>query len=210
MSKWSQELENDLKWREEELVSLKKQVIQAPKGSVKYQALLRAMWAILYAHYEGFCKFAWDIYLKELQNAGVKRKDCQDAIARLSLQKKFKEMRGDTSPLKMWEFGQIGFNSLLEENLDFDIKLETESNLWPALFKENALLAGLNCTLVDQYEIELKALVRRRNDIAHGQKMIIKDLNEYKKYEDAALEVMHDLAVSIVDCLEKKLYLKNP
>jgi hypothetical protein len=119
-------------------------------------------------------------------------------------------MRGDMSPLKMWEFCQIGFNSLLEENLDFEVKLETESNLWPNIFKENTLIAGLNCTLVDQYEIELRALVSRRNGIAHGQKMIIKDLNEYQKYEKAALEVMHDLAISIVDCLDKKLYLKNP
>jgi hypothetical protein len=168
------------------------------------------MWAILYAHYEGFSKFAWDLYLEELQKASVKRKDCKEAVARLSLQKKFKEMRGDMSPLKMWEFCQIGFNSLLEENLDFEVKLETESNLWPNIFKENTLIAGLNCTLVDQYEIELRALVSRRNGIAHGQKMIIKDLNEYQKYENAALEVMHDLAISIVDCLDKKLYLKNP
>lgn len=210
MSKWLKDIEKDLDWRLTELAILKKEAVIASKDSDRYQALLRAMCALLYAHYEGFCKFAWDLYLDELQKAGVKRKDCQDAIARLSLQKKFKEMRGNLSPLSMWEFGQTGFKSLLEENLDFQVKLETESNLWPNLFKENTLLAGLKCTLVDRYEIELKALVRRRNDIAHGQKMTIKDLNEYKKYEDAALEVMHELAVAIVDCLDKNLYLKNP
>lgn len=53
-------------------------------------------------------------------------------------------------------------------------------------------------------------MVARRNEIAHGQKMIIKDIQEYKKYEDAALEVMHELAVSIVDALDKKQYLRRP
>lgn len=100
--------------------------------------------------------------------------------------------------------------SLLEENIDFQIKLETESNLYPNIFRENSLQVCLDCTLVEQYKIELKTLVVRRNDIAHGQKMIIKDLKEYQKYEDAALVVMHELAISIVDCLDKKLYLRSP
>jgi hypothetical protein len=98
---------------------------------------------------------------------------------------------------------------LLEDNLDFQIRLETQSNLYPSLFKENVIQAGLTCTLIDKYQIELKALVTRRNEIAHGQKMTIKNIDEYKKYEDAALEVMHELAISIIDCLDKKLYLKN-
>lgn len=209
MSNWLKELEDDLNWREAELVILKQQALLASKDSDRYTALLRALWAMLYAHYEGFCKFAWDLYLDELQKAGVKRKDCKDEIAKLSLQKQFKSLKGDLSPESLWSFGQAGFRTMLEENLDFQFKLETQSNLHPDIFKENSLKICLSCTLVDQYEIELKGLVSRRNEIAHGQKMIIKDLNEYKKYEDAAIEVMHELAVSIVDCLDKKLYLKN-
>lgn len=210
MSNWLTQLEEDLDWRLTELAILKKQAVLASKDSDRYRALLRALWAMLYAHYEGFCKFAWDLYLDELQKAGVKRKDCKDEIAKLSLQKQFKNLKGDLSPESLWNFGQTGFRTMLEDNLDFQVKLETQSNLYPQLFKENSLKVCLSCTLVDQYEIELRGLVRRRNEIAHGQKMIIKDLNEYKKYEDAAIEVMHELAIAIVDCLDKKLYLKSP
>ncbi|MEQ8998025.1 MAG: MAE_28990/MAE_18760 family HEPN-like nuclease [Coleofasciculus sp. B1-GNL1-01] len=210
MSNWLKQLEEDLDWRLTELAILKKQAVLASKDSDRYRALLRALWAMLYAHYEGFCKFAWDLYLDELQKAGVKRKNCKDEIAKLSLQKQFKRLKGDLSPESIWNFGQTGFRTMLEDNLDFQVKLETKSNLYPQLFKENSLKVCLSCTLVDQYEIELKGLVRRRNEIAHGQKMIIKDLNEYKKYEDAAIEVMHELAIAIVDCLDQRLYLKNP
>lgn len=209
MSKWLKQLEDDLDWRETELAILKKQAVLASKDSDRYRVMLRAMSALLYAHYEGFCKFAWDVYLEELQKAGVKRKDCKDEIAKLSLQKKFKTLKGDLSPESLWDFGQTGFGIMLEDNLDFQIRLETQSNLYPSLFKENVIQTGLTCTLVDKYQIELKALVMRRNEIAHGQKMTIKNIDEYKKYEDAALEVMHELAVSIIDCLDKKLYLKN-
>lgn len=210
MSNWDKQLEDDLDWRQAELASLKSQVIKATNGSVMHQVLLRAMWALLYAHYEGFCKFAWDLYLDELKNSGVKRKECKDEIARLSLQKQFKELKGDLSLENLWKFTQTGLKSLLEENIDFQIKLETESNLYPNILRENSLQVCLDCTLVEQYQIELRTLVRRRNEIAHGQKMIIKDLKEYQKYEDAALEVMHELAISIVDCLDKKLYLQIP
>ena len=210
MTNWLKQLDEDLDWRLTELAILKKQAVLASKDSDRYTALLRALWAMLYAHYEGFCKFAWDLYLDELQKAGVKRKDCKDEIAKLSLQKQFKTLKKDLTPESLWNFGQTDFRTMLEDNLDFQVKLETQSNLHPDIFKENSLKVCLTCTLVDQYKIELKGLVSRRNEIAHGQKMIIKDLNEYKKYEDAAIEVMHELAISIVDCLDKKLYLKSP
>ena len=212
MSNWLQQLEEDLNWREAELAILRKEAFVASKDkdTNKYRVLLRALWAMLYAHYEGFCKFAWDLYLDELQKAAIKRKDCQDEIAKLSLQKQFKSLKGDLSLENLWNFGQTSFRTMLEENLDFQVKLETQSNLYPKVFKDNSIKVCLDCTLVDQYETELNALVSRRNEIAHGKKMIIKDINEYKKYQDAAIEVMYELAVVIDDCLNNKLYLKNP
>ncbi|MFN6567468.1 MAE_28990/MAE_18760 family HEPN-like nuclease [Dendronalium sp. ChiSLP03b] len=210
MSNWYQELEKDLNWREAELASLKRQVITTTKGTVAHKVLLRAVWALLYAHYEGFCKFAWDLYLDELQKSGVKRKECKDEIARLSLQKQFKELKGDLTSENIWNFAQIYLQNLLEENIDFQVKLETESNLYPNVFIDNSRQVCLDCILVDQYKIELRTLVARRNYIAHGKEMVIKDIQEYQKYEKAALEVMHELAISIVECLDKKLYLKIP
>ncbi|KYC39808.1 hypothetical protein WA1_27945 [Scytonema hofmannii PCC 7110] len=210
MSNWSKQLEEDLNWREKELAALKKQVITASKGSVTHQVLLRAMWSLLYAHYEGFCKFAWDLYLDELQKAGVKRKACKNEIAIFSLKNKFQELKEDLSSENIWQFAKTNFQNLLEEKIEFSSKLETNSNLYPNIFRNNILQVGLICSLVDRYQIEIKSLVARRNEIAHGQKMIIKDLQEYKKYEDAALEVMHELAISIVDSLDKKLYLQSP
>ena len=43
---------------------------------------------------------------------------------------------------------------------------------------------------------------------SHGEQELVKDLTEYKHYEDAAIEVMHDLAVAIVNALDGKTYLK--
>lgn len=60
-------LERDLKWREAELASLKRLAITSSTETVAYQGLLRALWALLYAHYEGFTKFCWDTVLDHIQ-----------------------------------------------------------------------------------------------------------------------------------------------
>lgn len=212
MSSFLQKLEADLNWREEELALLKKQTIQSAISSArhptKYQAMLRAIWTMLYAHYEGFCKFAWDLYLEELEKTALKRKEYRDDIAILSLEGKFKELRANLSSQKLWNYGQVEFLNLLEEQIDFQVKLETKSNLHPDILIENSTRIGLQCALMHTHETSLKALVVRRNEIAHGQKMLIKDVDEYNKYEHAAITVMYELALSMVECLDNKLYLK--
>jgi hypothetical protein len=58
--------------------------------------------------------------------------------------------------------------------------------------------------------VKLKSLVARRNEIAHGQKMTISSLTEYQEYENAAIVVMHELAISVLEALESKCYLSDP
>jgi len=203
-------LEEELTWREAELASLKLLVLDSPRGSVRELSLLRALWIMLYAHYEGFCKFAWDFYLENVERVGVAREVCCVPIARFSLAKRFSEVRGDTSVESLWSVCTTHFGEWMKEQLGFEIHLETKSNLWPNLLKENSAAVDLPFAMVDKNELKLKALVSRRNDIAHGKKMVVATLEDYKPYEDAALLVMHELAVAVLDCLERKTYLKPP
>ncbi len=62
--------------------------------------------------------------------------------------------------------------------------------------------------IIDEYSTRIKTIAAIRNETAHGQKMIIKDLREYQKYEDSALLVMHDLAINIIGYLENNKYIK--
>jgi hypothetical protein len=207
MSDFGRVLEEDLKWRESELASLKLLASDAEAGTVRHHALLRALCALLYAHYEGFCKFAWDYYFESLEKTGVLRRDCASHIARASMQKDFKEMRGNLSPDAMWDFCTARFGSLMQERLEFVLKLETNSNLWPNLLIENSSAVGLACSAARENAVKLRSLVARRNDIAHGQKMTIANLGEYHDYENAAIVVMHELAISVLEALESESYL---
>jgi hypothetical protein len=208
MDPWEHQLEQDLNWREAELASLKILVAEAPSGSVRQQALLRALWAMLYAHYEGFCKFAWDTYLDHLQASAPIRGDCVENVARFSLSASFRVLRGDLSLPNLWAYCTTGFQGLMSQPVVFDDRLETDSNLWPDLCRENSAAVGLPHAAVDQHRARIKALVSRRNEIAHGQRMVIRSLDEYQEYETAAMEVMYELALGIVNCLSNRTYLQ--
>ena len=135
MSDWSAQLEEDLRWREAELASLKLLIIESPRNSTRERTLLRALWALLYAHYEGFCKFAWDFYLDSLQQRELKRRACRAEIATLSLRGEFKRLTRNLAPTAMWDFFHRRLPQLLEAPASFDLKFETESNLWPDILK---------------------------------------------------------------------------
>jgi hypothetical protein len=202
------QLEADLDWRVAETVALRLQVAAATPGSVEEVAILRALWAMLYAHYEGFCKFALDLYLDELMKAGARREACVDSIASFSLEAEFRKLRRDMSTDACWNFFQSSLPAALMDKLHFEERLETKSNLWPNLLEENCKIANLKLTSIDDNRFKLRTLVSRRNDIAHGKRNIISSLAEYIKYEAAAFEVMYDLALAISEAIAMRTYLK--
>lgn len=209
MTTWADQIEADLKWREAELGSLKLQAASAPLKSDRQRALLRALWTMLYAHYEGFCKFCWDTLLDEIEKAPCARRDATEEIARLSLAKVFQEFRKNTSPNGIWSFVNATLPAQMSEPVSFPVRLETRSNLWPALARENNVAVGLTTAQIDAYAAQLGALVGRRNEIAHGRKLVVDTLDEYAEYEKAVMMVLHELAVSVVDTLDRRSFARR-
>ena len=164
---------------------------------------------MLYAHYEGFCKFCWDTLLDEIEKVPCVRCDAIEEVARLSLAKVFQEFRKDTSSDGIWSFFNVTLPAKMKETVAFPIRLETRSNLWPDLARENNKAVGLASTQIDTYAKQLSALVGRRNEIAHGRKLVVDTLDEYAEYEKVVMLVLHELAVSVVDTLDKRRFARS-
>lgn len=212
---WEQELENDLKWREIELAALKFAVAQSTPNTVAHKALLRAAWAMLYAHYEGFCLFALSVFLEEVKKGGATRHQCEVPLMLFSLEEAFRKIRKGTPPTPEFHaFCSTTFPMLMSAVIDFEVDDEGEfviagrSNLYVKHLLNHCKTMCLTESCIDRNGTKLGLLVTRRNRIAHGEEEVVKDLAEYQQYEDAAIEVMHDLAVAIVDALDGKTYLK--
>lgn len=203
-------LERDLKWREAELASLKRLAINAPTESITYRGLLRAMWAMLYGHFEGFSKFCWDTVLDRIQMEGVSTSDLSKDFLLLALEPSFQRHRGNLDAMSIWSYFDGALPAALQGIASFptDARLTTESNLWPNIFERESRRIGIACSELDVHRSRIKTLVARRNEIAHGKSMIIATLAEYHEYENAAFCVMHELAIRSMEVIDHKIYKK--
>ncbi|SEJ33103.1 hypothetical protein SAMN05216201_10771 [Pseudomonas linyingensis] len=206
---FDQSIENDLKWREAELVSLKRLAITAPEGSISRRSILRAMWAILYAHYEGFTKFCWDTVFDHIQSEGIPKRELSENFSLISMERAFKDLRGRMDSASLLRFFGGELSAIMAEKAEFpeDFRLKTESNLWPNVFERESSRIGLVCAELDNHRARIKTLVGRRNEIAHGNGVFINTLNEYSEYENATICLMHDLALRTIELLEERSYL---
>jgi hypothetical protein len=203
------ELERDIDWRFEELAALRLFVGSTADNSTAQRAGLRALWAMLYAHYEGFAKFALDLYLDYLERENVVRSQLRDSLASFSAEAMFRALRGDTSSKTIWAFVTNTFPAALEQIARFETKPDTKSNLWPALLKEHCDTMSLLVPSVETETVKLRTLVARRNEIAHGKPNVIKSLAEYSKYEDAVSAVIYELAIAVSEAVRQKEYLSS-
>lgn len=202
-------LEKDLDWRSGEIASLRIAVVFAEQKDNRRSALLRSAAAILYAHYEGFTKYAWESYVDYIKAAEVCPAELCDGLARFSLRPAFSKLRGNMSDNSLWNFALKDFNRSFYRRLD-DIPVpSTESNLWPAVFRTGCADLGLVVREMDTYESRIKSLVGKRNAIAHGEAVEIKDIEELGDYEAAAFGVMYGLAYAIDNSISGRAFLQT-
>jgi len=211
MSSWEAEIERDLKWREAEMGCLKLLLAAALHGSERQRSLLRACSAMLYAHYEGFCKFCWTILLETIQKQGPPRGKLVEPLARRAMESVFKVLRGNMSNENLWTFFSERFASELALCATFPDEVDTKSNLWPNLSMEINASVGLSCPLLNEHSEKIGQLVARRNKIAHGEKLEIPSIEKFQEVEHSAVLVMHELAIAVVVCLDQEDYMApNP
>lgn len=200
-------LTRDLRWREAELAAMKSLLIKTEKNSRARSAMLRSCTALLYAHYEGFCKFCWETYLDEIEHdASLVADKLISELAILAVRKLFKETRSDLSDEGLWTLAHASLPSKLGARPKFEIRPDTKSNLWPNLLKDNLHALGLESPELSNFSTSIGSLVGKRNGIAHGESLTIRDINEFVGFEKAATMVMHDIALAMIEAVESRAY----
>lgn len=202
------EIEADLDWREKELAILRKQLFQTVIGSPQERTFLRTNLAMVYAHYEGFCKFALGVYIDALERLALKRVDLKWPIASQSLKKLHVEMRSIADPTEFFTKLFMEMDTHLKQKAEYE-RPDNIANLWPDLLMRWQTNLGLQCISVLSEKARLDTLVTSRNQIAHGKKLTVANRAELDKHSHAAALAMHEVAVSIADALEKRLYSRG-
>jgi hypothetical protein len=188
------ELTADLGWRETELGLLKVFLQRKDVTPRQHDVLARAAWSLLYAHYEGYAKFCLTLFFERAERLVASCQVLPPKTKGYALFAELKRIR--TLPaddlLRMLET----FSATTGAQKPNFPEVDTKSNLWPNVLEELLELADINCASIDKNRVLLKALVGKRNGIAHGQ-AITANYVDYLKQENAVYEVMYELAYQV-------------
>lgn len=217
------ELETDRAWREEELRFLQnrcKDLSEADKE--KY---LRALILMVYAHVEGFTKFALLGYVRCINSKGLSCAEVEASIAAASLREVFLALQNPDKKYPL--FNEVPDDSALHRfarerefllrtsdvfskpvNLP-DSVVNTESNLWPIVLKKNLFRLGLPHEQFAHLEGNLSMLVNTRNEIGHGAFPKPIKWSLYEKLRNASLKVMSDLQATLFTASNLQWYKKQ-
>lgn len=202
------QIDEDLRWREDELAAMKLLAVKSVPNSISTRVLLRAMLALLYAHYEGFSKFVWDSYLDAIEHHGGLRIKHIESLAAFSCEEEFNAVKGNLTNVNLFCFCRQ-FSSIMDTPISFPHdKLSTKYNLEPETFLDRMGILGIDCPAMKNHKETIASVVGRRHEIAHGKLHDIKDIANYVEYENAILTVMYELTINVAEAIENKSYLK--
>lgn len=217
-----EEMELDRAWRESEIVGL--QNACGDMGPQVLPMMRRALTLIVYAHAEGFTKFALTMYLRVINEAALKCSDVQSQIVAASLSEKFKQLRDPHAkhPKFIAEEEREVHSLFLESQFidsitDLfstpvimpDSAINTENNLWPKVLRKNLYRLALPDDPFKSIYGDLHKLVNKRNGIGHGADKDSVDEKEYEEIRNSILKLMRDLQSAVFFAITSSSYLRK-
>jgi hypothetical protein len=189
-------------------------------------SIRRANICLIYAHIEGFVKFAFTIYITAINQLNL---NCQDVlpIFRAAVYvDDFKKLTDIEHKSKLFKksfpfdnhlhrlFRQEEFFESISDYLSIKVQIKdkyinTESNVGKEVLEKLLYQVGLPHDCLSSITGILNELKNKRNDISHGVDMSVINEKNYLRYVDCAFRILDELVTLIFDAYEKKRYLYN-
>lgn len=188
-------ISQDLDWREREIASMRILLSGAGLTNSQRSALLRAGWAMLYAHYEGFIKTTLTVFYDEAAKAAGKCEHLPSNTRAFALRDTLRHLKNLPCDDMLSEIENFQVDHLASNPQFPDV--DTKSNLWPDVLIDLLKTADLNTSIAEKNEVKLRTLVSRRNSIAHGEKSFINEVSYFRGFEEVVYEVLYDVALQV-------------
>lgn len=185
-------IRDDLGWRRKE-IHVHAQTVQRA-GPHEKQALLRGAVAVLYAHWEGFIKFACQEYLKFVRCRKLKHAELPDCFLAMAAKKQLNVLSSSNRPRDHIEFIRWWRTEMdRRSHLPGPHVVKSLSNLTFPVFDD--MLTQLGLPLRDEYKVAshpvIERLVALRNALAHGDWQCIEQ-DEWSSQLRPKIEAMMD------------------
>jgi hypothetical protein len=217
------DLEGDRGARESEIRLLERFIQRAMEHEIGM--LRRSTILVVYAHLEGFCKFALLAYAAALNSLKLKCSDASYPVAAAGLTKVFAALRDANSkhPFFKSTFPDDTWLHLMERERTFieaydrvsatlveipDQAVDTKYNVSPVVLKKMMYQLGLNYPALDPYSGKIHRLLQIRNAIAHGDRLRIPSEQDLVDSIGAVLNVMTFIQNEVFEALKNQAYLR--
>jgi hypothetical protein len=216
------ELEADQAWRRDEIRFFQNQTARL-NTEEQQNPFRRVLILLLYAHFEGFSRFALTLYVNTINSIGITCGEANSAIAAASLANLFRELRDPQhkseefrrdlpDDTRLHRFARD--REFIERIVDFTIRpvnipdyvVDTESNLNPVVLRKNLYRLGLPYDLFKDFDGQVHQLLNYRNQIAHGERQSGIERQTYESLRDATFTIMDEITREIIRALQEKRY----
>jgi hypothetical protein len=185
----------------------------------------RALVVFLYAHFEGFCKFAFLLYINAVNSKGVDCGSASYAIAAASLSDLFSVLRDPSRTVpefpddlpKDTELKRFARERHFVQNVGSvearivvlsDEIVDVEGNLRPAVLRKILYRLGLSHDLFDSVSPIIDMLLNYRNSISHGALRSGVKRKRYDELKAAVIRVMDDVANVVLDAIKQDKFMR--
>ncbi|MEV0879440.1 MAE_28990/MAE_18760 family HEPN-like nuclease [Micromonospora echinofusca] len=213
------DLENELSWRRDEIRNLRNLgglEADGPQRACRRRALL----VLLYAHMEGFVKFALEQYAQAINFAQLSVKEVKSVISAAALSQSFKSYRSTDSSDAKDPSGnrarQVLRDAELIESiftlqsgrvrLEIDAVTSADSNLSTSVLRRNMALLGLDDAEIHRFASSIEGLLKMRNNIAHGENINFKADGAFIKLEARIFGLCEELMRLIYESVRDEAY----
>ncbi|MHC4702797.1 MAG: MAE_28990/MAE_18760 family HEPN-like nuclease, partial [Planctomycetota bacterium] len=216
------EIESELKWRVDE-IRFFKNLVSNLDTSERQDQYRRALILLLYAHFEGFTRFAFAHYIRAVNQAQIKCGQASHAIAASTLSGVFASLRNPNKKCDLFRrtlpdethlhrFARDReFLEQLGKALELDVCLsdglaDAESNLKPEVLQKILYRLGLPHDSFDGFKGRINKLLNYRNRIAHGESKEGISQDTYNSLQSDVFYLMNEIKSAIVDSVRNRRY----
>jgi hypothetical protein len=228
LTQLSEDLENDFKWRIEEINILKNNLLKNSNTpeSIQHDDYVRKIFIVfLYAHFEGFTKNSFFLYKEAINSLCLLCKQVNHTIAASSFYSYFRKLEeprkldklkkafpSDTKLHKLYRRQEFfsDIEDIWNQKINIpDEVIDTESNLRPDVLKKILYSFGFNLEWIDESKSKIiNDLVNYRNSITHGNRKKGFESNEYNIIEESIIDIMKKIKSLIIINISNQEYLK--
>ena len=207
----SDRLSEDLAWRKIELSAIKGLIERRDFELRKNKVLTRSGIAILYAHWEGYIKYAATAYLEFVSmQRNLKYCDLTDNFIAIAMKSRLDEAASTKQATIHNEVIKFLVESMEERiKIPKEGVITTASNLSSDVLRQILALLGIDYQPYEMKQVLIdEKLLAKRNQIAHGEFLDV-DIDSYRELHKEIIDMMDLFRDQIENHAVQKLYLRS-